>query len=117
MSKGKRNGRDHVRPVHAHARGGGGDRNGKREIPAGAVALQGGDPADGRIRPTIAELRQHAELVRAIEPSPARRHILDLALILGRDTREVASWTYGDAHYIVRTTNERLQKVGRGARR
>jgi hypothetical protein len=78
---------------------------------------KGGGPPNGGIRPTIAQLREHAELVRSIEPPAARRHILDLALILGRDTREVASWTYGDAHYIVRTTNERLQRVSSGARR
>lgn len=111
------NGRNHVRPVHVDTRGGGGNRAGKREEHSGAVALPDGYLPNGRIRPTIAELRQHAELVRAIEPSAARRYIIDLALILGRDTREVAGWTYGDAHYIVRTTNERLEAQRRGTRR
>jgi hypothetical protein len=117
--EGNGNGRNHVRPGNTDARRGSGNRDGERPLPAGIAAVEGIDPSNGGVRSTVQELRRRAELARAIEPPAARRYIIDLAIGLGRDTREVATWTYGDAYYIVRQTNERLARQGRrhGTRR
>lgn len=100
--KGDRHGGYHVRHRDADPGGAGssGDSLGPRQLDP--TLPHWAQIAAGGVRPSLAQLREAAELARAREPKSARRAILSLGLVTGQPWGDVASLTIGDMEYVVK---------------